>query len=124
MTVPDQQLSAGRDGEMRWQTAVTSERLDIWESELTVDQIAQIEWVLGPKMESFGYKRSTSSASALTVLRGASDAALDFAGHVVTRLPHFLWYRFGAPTRIERSDYRWGPKGARKEAKDPSWEGA
>ncbi len=127
MIVPDRNSTADSAGEMRWRTAVTAARLDVWKKELTADQVAQIEWALGPEMERFGYQRgasSPSSASALTVLRGVNDAAVDFAGHVMTRLPAFLWYRFGVPTRMEKSDYRWGPKGLRKNAKGPSWERA
>jgi len=114
MTVPDKNSAAGGDDLRRWQTAVTSARLDVWKKELTAAQVSQIEWALGPTMESFGYQRSASPASALIVLEGIGDAALDFAGHVITRLPHFLWYRLGAPTKIEQSDYRWGPKGWRR----------
>lgn len=128
MIVPDLNSTAESNGAMRWRTATTPARLDVWKKELAADQVAQIEWVLGQEMESFGYQRSASppsSASALTVLRGVNDAAVDFAGHVTTRLPAFLWYRFGAPTKMEKSDYRWGPKGWRKDAKGPSsWERA
>jgi hypothetical protein len=108
MMVPEQHSAT--DGERRSMTAVTPARLDVWKKELTADQVTQIEWVLASEMESFGYQRSTSSAAALTVLRGVSDAARDLAGHVITRLPPFLWYRFAAPTRMEKSDYRWGLK--------------
>lgn len=108
MIVPEQHSAA--EGEERWMAAVTASRLDVWKKELTSDQVAQIEWVLGQEMESFGYQRSASPAAALTVLRGVSDAAVDLTGHVITRLPPFLWYRIGAPTRMEKSDYRWGLK--------------
>ncbi len=110
MLVPDQNRTAGDEDVKRWQTAITSERLDIWRGELTAAQVAQIEWVLGPAMESFGYERSAPSASALTVLRGLSYAALDYAAHGTARLLPFLWYRLAAPTKMEKSDYYWGPK--------------
>jgi hypothetical protein len=29
---------------------------------------------------------------------------------VVARLPPFLWYRLAKPTKMEKSDYYWGPK--------------
>jgi hypothetical protein len=102
MTVPDRNGTAGSDSPTRWQTEITSGRLSLWEKQLTAPQVAQIEWMLGPEMERFGYNRHASPASALTVLGGASWAALDFAGHVVTRLPA-LWRRFAAPTRMEKS---------------------
>ncbi len=85
MTVPDRQGTVGTDSPTRWQTEITSERLSLWEKQLTAAQIAQIEWVLGTEMERFGYKRNASPASALTVLGGASCAGLDFAGHVSWR---------------------------------------
>ncbi len=97
---------------LRTRTAVTAARLDVWRKELTADEVAQIEWVLGPELERFGYAREESPASALTVIGGASYAAFDFARFVFARLPA-VWYRFGAPTKIGKFE-RWeGPKGQR-----------
>ena len=48
MLVPDHDRCGGNDVK-RWETAITSERLDIWKEELTSAQVAQIEWVLGPE---------------------------------------------------------------------------
>jgi len=110
MLVPDQNRMAGSDDIKRWQTAITSERVDVWKEEIESAQVGQIEWVLGAKLESFGYERSTTSASALTVLRGLTDAALDYSAHGMARLLPFLWYRLAEPTKIEKSDYSWGPK--------------
>jgi hypothetical protein len=102
----------------RSQAAVTSERLDIWRSELTAAQVAQIEWVLGPELESFGYTRRAAPASAFTVLRGVSYAAFDYGRFVTARLPA-VWYRFGAKTKIAKFE-RWSePKSFRKGAKGP-----
>jgi len=123
MLVPDQNRAAGGDSLRRWQMAITPERVDAWKTELTAAQVAQIEWVLGSKMESFGYERSAPSASALTVLRGLTDAAIDFAGHAITRSLPFLWYQVAAPTKIEKSDYRWGPKRSREGANRRAQEG-
>jgi hypothetical protein len=123
MIVPHPNAAAASEGAMRWQTAVTSSRLDLWKNELTAAQVAQIEWVLGPSLESFGYARYASPASPLTVLGGVSYAALDFTRHVMARLPA-VWYRFRAQTKIEPSEYRWGPKSLRKDTKGPSREGA
>ncbi len=103
---------ASADWLLRSRSAVTAARLDVWRKELTEAQIAQIEWVLGSELESFGYAREAPPAPALTVIRGASYAAFDFARFVFARLPA-VWYRFGHPTKIGKFE-RWeGPKGHR-----------
>jgi Sulfotransferase family len=113
MLLPEE--SAGGSSRLRWRTAITSERLDVWRNELTAAEVAQIEWVLGPQLESFGYVREAAPASAVTVLRGVSYAAFDLARFVAARLPA-VWYRFGAQTNIAKFEYWSGPKAWRKRA--------
>jgi hypothetical protein len=72
MQQPEVVTTAESKPTMRSRAAVTSDRLDIWRSELTAAQVAQIEWVLGPELGSFGYTRSAPPASPFTVLRGIS----------------------------------------------------
>jgi len=123
MLVPEENSTAGIDSQRRSRDEVTPARLEIWRNELTAAEVAQIEWVLGPELESFGYERSVSPASALTVLRGVGYAAIDLAGHVTVRLPS-VWGRLATQNDMAESVYRWGAKGSRKEAKNPSGEGA
>jgi len=120
MLVPDEDAAKPLK---RPQTAVTSSRLDVWRKQLTATEVAQIEWALGPNLESFGYQREASPASALTVLRGVSYAAFDLARFVTARLPA-LWYRFGAQTQIAKFEYWSGPKELRKRARESQREGA
>jgi Sulfotransferase family len=118
MQQPEVVLSAESKPSMRSRAAVTSERLDVWRSELTAAQVAQIEWVLGSELENFGYTRSAAPASAFTVLRGVSYAAFDYGRFVTARLPA-VWYRFGAQTKIAKFE-RWSdPESFRKDPKGP-----
>jgi Sulfotransferase family len=116
MLVPERAVAQLReDGLRRYQTAVTSSRLEVWRKELTTSQVAQIEWVVGRGLEDFGYAREAPAATALTVLRGIGYAAVDFAGYVLARLPA-VWYRLGAPTKIAKYEHWAGPKAWRKRA--------
>jgi hypothetical protein len=115
MLVPQAVFTGASGSPKRSLTAVTSERLELWRKELTGPELAQIEWALGPKLESFGYAREASQASALTVLRGLSYAAFDFVRFVMARLPA-VWYRFGAQTKIAKFEYWSGPRTSRKRA--------
>ena len=112
MIVPDDDSSPGYESVTRWRTAVTSARVDVWKKELPAAQVAQIEWVLGREMESCGYERSAARPTALSVVRGVGGAVLDFGGHALARLPA-LARRLAAPTRMEKSEYRWGLKNRR-----------
>jgi hypothetical protein len=121
--VPREDLTTVGEHMRRSQTAITSSRLELWRKELTAAQIAQIEWVSGPILETFGYERGASQASALIVLRGVSRAAFEAARFVAARLPSF-WYSFGTPAKIAKYDDWTGPRTWRKDPKGPSREGA
>ncbi len=96
MLLPEEDSTGHIRGARRSRMAVTSEQVDAWRKELTSSQVAQIEWVLGPELESFGYAREGAPASALTMLRGVSYEAFDFARFEMSRLPS-VWRRFGSP---------------------------
>ncbi|MGA2214943.1 MAG: sulfotransferase [Bryobacteraceae bacterium] len=118
MLQPETVFTENTKASRRSLAAVTSERLDVWRSELTAAQVGQIEWVVGPELESFGYMRSAARASAFSVLRGVSYAAFDYGRFVTARLPA-VWYRFGAQTKIAKFE-RWAdPKSLRRGAKRP-----
>ncbi|HTW63512.1 MAG TPA: sulfotransferase [Bryobacteraceae bacterium] len=93
----------------RARRSVSSERLGVWRQELSEAQVAQIEWALGPNLESFGYAREASPASALTVLRGLGGAAFGFARYLMPRLPAAC-YRFAAPAKLAKYDHWTGPR--------------
>lgn len=123
MLVPREDPTIVGESMRRSRTGITSSRLELWRKELTVAQVAQIEWAAGPGLESFGYKRSASQASALVVLRGVSCAALEAARFVGARLPSF-WYSFGTPAKIAKYEEWTGPRTWRKDPKTASREGA
>ncbi len=102
-------------GPERWRTPITSARLEVWRSELTTSQVAQIEWALGPHLESFGYARYAPPASTLTAFRGRAYAALCLARTWMRRLPP-EWYRLLKPTKIAKLEPWPGPKIRRKGA--------
>jgi hypothetical protein len=123
MLEPEEESSGEVDGLRRTRTAVTPARLEVWRKDLTAAQVQQIEWVVGPHLESFGYQRTAAPASPLTIVRGVSYAAFDLARFVTARLPA-VWYRFGAQTEIAKFEYWSGPKIWRKAARESQREGA
>jgi hypothetical protein len=113
MLAPQAVFTGDSGSPKRSLTAVTSERVELWRKELKGSELAQVEWALGPNLESFGYAREASQASASAVLRGVSYAAFDLARFVVDRLPA-VWYRFGAQTKIAKFEYWSAPRTSRK----------
>ncbi len=122
LLVPEEEPTEGMHNRKRPRTAITPARLDVWRKELSADQVAQIEWVLGPDLESFGYAREASPASPLTVLRGLTFAAFEAARFAAARLPSF-WYTYAAPAKLAKYEDWTGPKTWRKDIKDPSRKG-
>jgi hypothetical protein len=121
MLVPEAHPTDGSHNTIRSQMAVSPIRVDAWRKELSMGQVAQIEWVLGAGLECFGYAREASPASALTVLRGLSYEAFDLARTVIGRLPA-VWYRFGAQTKIAKFE-SWASPRIEREGRRAPWEG-
>jgi Sulfotransferase family len=105
MLVPEETQISRRN---RSRTAITQARLDVWREDLTAAEIAQIEWVVGPHLEAFGYARECPPASALTVLQGLAYVPFASARFLTARLPA-VWYRFAAPAKLRQYDYWTNP---------------
>ena len=118
MLVPEEYPTDGSYNTLRSQMAVTPTRVDAWRKELSMVQVAQIEWVLGGELEGFGYAREASPASMFTVLRGVGYEGFDLARMVAGRLPA-VWYRFGAQTKIAKFESWSSPKIERKGLRRP-----
>ena len=103
-------------GDGRSSRAVTPERAEAWRSELTPREVAQIEWVAGPFMESIGYARAVAPASAATVVRGFIKAVFGYARFLIVRLPA-VWYRLVSPAKLAKYDYWTGPRVWQKDGK-------
>jgi len=89
--------SSGRD---RYRTPLTAGRMGQWRKELSERQVAQIEWVVGPHLESFGYAREVPAASLATIASGLGYAAFDFLRQNVPKLPAALWHQVVKPGEI------------------------
>jgi Sulfotransferase family len=83
---------------------ITTERLGSWRQELTPKQVAQIEWIVGPHMETFGYERASDPPSSLTIARGLGEAALDTFRTRITQLPG-IWYHLAQPTKLAKEEF-------------------
>ena len=77
LLVPEEHQLRKSGSRKRSQQAITSERLDVWRQDLTTGQVAQIEWVLGPGHQEFGYSREAPPASPMTVCVAQAMRDLD-----------------------------------------------
>jgi Sulfotransferase family len=87
----------------RAQKPITTERLGNWREELTTDEVAQVEWVVGHHMETFGYQRAVDPPSRLTIARGIGFAAFDAVRTRLTQLPS-IWYYLVRPTKLAKEE--------------------
>jgi hypothetical protein len=85
----------------RAKEAITTGRLEKWRAELTAEQVSQIEWMVGPHMEAFGYRRALDPPSTMTIARGLVWAAFDAVRERLPQLPGILYYIF-RPTRLAK----------------------
>ena len=104
MLTPEQMSLTGPVWRDRYLSPLTTARMGRWREELTPEQVAQIEWVLGPHLESFGYAREAPRASFGTIFQGFSYAVLVFARRTLRSIPA-LWYYYVAPEEMTKYEY-------------------
>jgi hypothetical protein len=83
---------------------ITTERLGSWRQQLSPKQVAQIEWIIGPDMDTFGYERVSDHPSSLTIALGLAQAALDTMRTRLTQLPG-IWYHLARPTKLSKEEF-------------------
>jgi hypothetical protein len=86
------------------QQRVSQERVDKWREQLTADQVAQVEWVTEPLLETFGYRRTVAAVSTRIIFQGLSVAVLDTVRKQIVDFPS-IWYYLAQPTQIAKEEY-------------------
>jgi hypothetical protein len=104
MLTAEQDAMGDPIGKDRYKTPLTTQRMGLWRNELTTEQVALIEWVVGAQMEQFGYVREAARASAATITRGLGKAAAEVARIALPILPA-AWYYFTAPGSLRKYEY-------------------
>ncbi len=87
----------------RAEEPVTTERLGKWREELTVNQVALVEWVVGRHMQTFGYEAVGIRPSSATILRDMVSAVSDAVGKRVEQFPA-AWYYLIRSTSLAREE--------------------
>jgi hypothetical protein len=91
MLVPNSDPSADRPWFDRAEEPVTAGRLGKWREELTANQVALVEWVVGEHMQTFGYEAVGLAPARLSLLRDFACAARDAVSRRVEQFPA-AWY--------------------------------
>jgi hypothetical protein len=92
-----------RPWSVRAQQAITTDRMNEWRETLTEEEVSQIEWVIGPQMETFGYERALDPPSRLTIARGVGFALFDTVCTRLTQLPG-IWSHVFRPTKLAKEE--------------------
>jgi hypothetical protein len=103
MLVPNHDPTADRPWFQRAEEPVTTERLGKWRSQLTADQVALIEWLVKPHMQTFGYEPAGASPKTLTVAGGLASAAYDAARRRAGEFPR-IWYSLTWSTHLAKEE--------------------
>ena len=103
MLLPNWDPTADLPWFKRAEETVTTERLGKWREELTPDQAALVEWVVGPNMQMFGYEPSGRSPAGLSVARDLVSSAYDAVKKRVHEFPA-AWYYFIRSSDLVREE--------------------
>jgi len=91
MLIPNWDVTADRPWLRRAEEPVTTERLGKWREELTPEEVALVEWVVGPEMRRFGYEPAGRSPSYNAIGRTLLFAAWDAVSRRAGEFPG-MWY--------------------------------
>jgi hypothetical protein len=87
----------------RAQEPVTTTRIGKWREELTADQIALIEWKVGPHMHGFGYEPLGRAPSSLSVGRELIKGVVDSLTRHIGEFPAG-WYSLMRSPYLSREE--------------------
>jgi hypothetical protein len=87
----------------RAQEPVTTARLGKWREYLTAEQVALIEWKVGPHMQRFGYEPVGCAPSSLSVGRELMKGAVDSLTRHIGEFPA-AWYSLIRSPNISREE--------------------
>lgn len=102
-------LNAGSapDGSPPWfrraHEPVTTERLEMWREQLTADDVALVEWAVGPQMEELGYRRVSSVTPRWRIAREASHYFFITALRHIGEFPA-AWYSLTRSASIRKQE--------------------
>ena len=103
MLVPNWDPTAELFWFQRAEEPVTTERLGKWRDELTPNQVALVEWVVGRYMKTFGYEAVGGRPTSLSLLRELASAVSYAVGKRVEQFPA-VWYYLIRSTNIVREE--------------------
>jgi hypothetical protein len=103
MLVPSHDPTADRPWLQRAEEPVNTGRLGKWREQLTADQVALIEWLVRPNMETFGYEPTGYSPSTLAIARGLVAAAYDAVRRRTGEFPG-VWYSLTGSTHLAKEE--------------------
>jgi len=89
----------------RAQEPVRRDRRERWREELREEQVAAVESIAGPWMDTLGYARSATPSTALRGAAARLGDALEQGLHRMRQGPA-LWYRWFQPTRLAAEEAR------------------
>ena len=87
MLIPKPDPTADRPWFQRAEEPVTTGRSGQWSQQLSSEQVALIEWVVGSQMRTFGYADLEARPSRLAIVRGLSFTAFDTARRWIGEFP-------------------------------------
>lgn len=103
MLVPNHDPTADRPWLRRAEEPVNTGRLGKWRDQLSADQVALIEWLVRPHMETFGYEPAGYSPSNLAIARGLVSAVYDAVRRRAGEFPG-VWYSLTSSTLLAKEE--------------------
>ena len=103
MLVPKHDPTTDRFWMQRAEEAVSTARLGKWRDQLTADQVAVIEWLVDPYMQTLGYKPVGPRPSKVTIARALASAAFDVARRHAGEFPG-MWYYLTCSTQLAKEE--------------------
>jgi hypothetical protein len=103
MLVPDDDPTVDRPWFRRAEEPVTTDRMGKWGEQLTTDQVALTEWMVGPHMQTFGYEPVGRRPANLTIATGLVSAVYSAARRLAGEFPG-VWYSLTGSPQLAKEE--------------------
>jgi hypothetical protein len=103
MLTPDRSLSPERPWFRRAEGPVTPQRIEKWREELTNEDVALVEWLVGSQMQELGYELAAGAPTLLARVRGLASAVFDAVRRRLGEFPGG-WYYITRSTQLAKEE--------------------
>jgi hypothetical protein len=103
MLIPNGDPTGQQPWYQRAEEPLTTERIGTWREDLTPNEASLVEWLVGPHMNTFGYRTVSNPPASWHIVRDLASTVLSAARRRAGEFPA-LWYSFVRSRQLRKEE--------------------